>query len=91
MVSSLSSFVESVAADKQRNMLSIDKEFEIAKLRCKQHFEILNARLSAYWTGVLAGDARTQSVSPIFNIDNMLDDIKLQLECFDKMRGDTNG
>lgn len=62
----------------EREMLLLKKrEKEILQLRCDQLYNILLAKLSVYWSGVLKITGEGQTVPPIFTIDDYLPDIKM--------------
>ena len=72
--------IEKLVEDKQRYISLIEKEVEITRLRCKQRYDILVARLYAYWNGVLSCTPNSQEIHPTFDIEYLFSDIKYQIE-----------
>lgn len=62
--------------NKQQYERMIEKESAVTSLRCKQLYEMLLMRLSAYWAGALKDINHSQDMPPIFTIDNMVKDMK---------------
>lgn len=69
--------INTISNKKQQYELMIEKESTVTSLRCKQLYEQLNMRLSAYWAGVLKDINHSQDIPPIFTIDNLVKEIKL--------------
>lgn len=75
----LNSDIMNVETKKQRYEILLEKEKEITELRCQQYYELLIARLNAYWEGVLYENASTEDISPLFCIDDLLIELKSNL------------
>lgn len=60
---------------------TMQKEIEITKYRCLQHYNLLLARLSAYWNGILkAKTDETNDIPPMFFIKDLLRDIHSEID-----------
>lgn len=60
---------------------AMHKEMEITKYRCLQHYNLLLARLSAYWNGVLkAKTGEANDIPPMFFIKDLLRDIQSEID-----------
>ena len=80
--------INAAMVTEERCQLAIEKETEITKLRCQQRYELLQARLSAYWSGVL-GAPQTQEFPPLYAIEGLFDNIIAEIETLPG--GDGNG
>lgn len=61
------------------NRIIAKKEYDITYIRCTQLYELLLARLSAYWTGVLRYDSKKMIIPPYFPYENLLSELSNQL------------
>lgn len=62
------------------NKIISKKEYDITYIRCTQLYELLLARLSAYWTGVLRYDSEKMVIPPCFPYENLLSELSIQLD-----------
>lgn len=62
------------------NKIISKKEHDITYIRCSQLYELLLARLSAYWTGVLRYDSTEMAIPPYFPYENLLSELSNQLD-----------
>ena len=69
---------------KEQKQHYAENEVEIMKIRCLQLYELLKARLSAYWSGVLKADASTGGIPmpPILDVDDLTREIETEIESF---------
>lgn len=68
--------ITAINSQEQEMSLLKKREKEILQLRCDQLYNILLAKLSVYWSGVLKANSKEQVIPPIFVIDDYLPDIK---------------
>lgn len=85
-IENLNNFIETLLSKKQRYDLLIDKEIEITKLRCRQLYDILIAKLSTYWTGVLIAENNSNEIPPLFNDSGLLNEINSHLDKLDGLK-----
>lgn len=62
------------------NRIISKKEYDLTYIRCSQLYELLLARLSAYWTGVLRYDSKKMIMPPHFPYKNLLAELSNQLD-----------
>lgn len=63
---------------KQQFEYMVEKERAVTSLRCKQLYEILCMRLSAYWSGALKDINHSQEIPPVYTINHLVKEMKLQ-------------
>ena len=69
--------ITAINFQEQEMSLLKKREKEILQLRCDQLYNILLAKLSVYWSGVLKANNEEQTIPPIFTIDDYLPNIKI--------------
>lgn len=69
--------ITAINSQEQEMSLLKKREKEILQLRCDQLYNILLAKLSVYWSGVLKANSKEQIIPPIFAIDDYLPNIKM--------------
>lgn len=81
-IDNLSKSVENSSIKIERNLKDSKCKLEVTKSRCQQLYELLNARLSMYWAGVLEAEPLGTSVTipPIFDIGELTHDIETEIE-----------
>lgn len=72
--------IDIIESFEQSNILFYKKELNITRIRCIQLYDILVAKLSVYWTGVLKKDKKSLDISPLLNVQDLLSDIRHQIE-----------
>lgn len=83
-IGALNQSIETISADTQKYSLLVDKEVEVTQIRCNQLRDILIAKLSAYWTGTLRCGDDSREIPPIFAIDDLLAEIKSEIDSISK-------
>ncbi|MCM1285892.1 MAG: hypothetical protein NC213_05035 [Acetobacter sp.] len=61
------------------NKLISKKEYDVTYVRCSQLYQLLLARLAAYWTGALRHDKEKKKFPPVFPYEDILSTLKEQL------------
>lgn len=69
--------ITAINSQEQEVSLLKKREKEILQLRCDQLYNILLAKLSVYWSGVLKANSEEQIIPPIFAIDEYLPNIEM--------------
>lgn len=69
--------ITAINSREQEMSLLKKREKEILQLRCDQLYNILLAKLSVYWSGVLKANNEEQTIPPVFAIDDYLPNIKI--------------
>lgn len=72
--------ITAINSQEQEMSLLKRREKEILKLRCDQLYNILLAKISVYWSGVLKANSKEQIIPPIFSIDDYLPNIKMPFD-----------
>lgn len=62
------------------NKLISQKEYDVTYVRCSQLYQLLLARLAAYWTGALRQDRKKKELPPAFPYENILSTLDKQLK-----------
>jgi len=77
----LESSKELLGISQNEDEFIVQKEKEITKYRCIQHYNLLLARLSAYWNGVLKGKTGDASdIPPICFVEDLLQELQYEIE-----------
>lgn len=81
-VDDLRQSMENNEVRREQDIKYAESEVKITEYRCYQIYELLKARLSAYWTGVLKADSTPSStpIPPILNVDDLVQDVKTALD-----------
>lgn len=66
-----------IKAQGQTMLLLKEKEQAVLQLRCDQLYNILLAKISVYWSGVLKAAMEEEAFPPVLSIDNYLPDIQM--------------
>ena len=77
-------------ARKEQKLKCKENEIEITKVRCYQLYELLKARLSVYWTGVLKADSSNSitSMPAILKVDDLMQEINKEFDSFEGRKHD---
>ncbi len=68
----------------ENSRMQINGEVEAVKLRCRKLYEMLIARLSAYWAGVLQESGGAVEIIPEFQTDYLLDEVEVWVDALEK-------
>lgn len=84
---SLMYMIESLNSQKRECDFIIKKETSITYFRCRYLYDVLISRLSAYWSGALSVDKKSEGFPPIFDISKAVLDIKMRIDKIKEMGG----
>ena len=73
----LASSITAINSQKEEMLLLKRREQEILRLRCDQLYNILFAKISAYWSGVLRANKDEPTIPPVFTIDTYIPDLEI--------------
>ena len=77
-IETLDMYMNMNSKKKQQFEYMVKKECAITSLRCKKLHDILCMRLSAYWSGALKDINHSKEIPPVYTIDHLIKEIKLQ-------------
>lgn len=79
----ISEAIDSIHAENERAKIRQEKEIEISMLRCNQAYDMMRARLYAYWSGVLSAHIDMPDITPSLN-KRLLDGVMEELMFFNQ-------
>lgn len=80
---SISAAIDLIYAENERAKIRQEKEIEISMLRCNQAYDVMRARLYAYWNGVLSAHIDMPDITPSLD-EQLLDGITKELRVFNQ-------
>lgn len=84
-IDSLMCTIELLNSQKRECIFIIQKETNITYLRCKYFYDVLISRLSAYWSGALSVDKKSEDFPPLFDINKVVLNIERKIDMIKEM------